>query len=304
MLIGGGVIFLAGAVWLTWSTLWGTENELLTSDWFQRVLGRLPFSERRLLPSWWLSTGLLSASAGLCSDSVLFLTLMISNALFFRQLACWTARRLFRASYSGLYGRSLRRRRARPRQFDRGLSAALVFLPATVRLLILKDLRLFRRDPLQWSQFLIFLGLLALYFLNIRRFMSGVNYAGWVNMISFLNLAVVGLLLSTFMTRFIFPLISLEGRRFWILGLFPVRRDTILWSKFLFAVGGSIIPCTILVLLSDLILGVANLVVVSHQVTCLLLCLGLSGIAVGLGARFRIFASSRRRGSPPASVGR
>ena len=44
------------------------------------------------------------------------------------------------------------------------------FLPVPVRLLIVKDLRLFRRDPLQWSQFLIFLGLLALYFFNIRRF--------------------------------------------------------------------------------------------------------------------------------------
>jgi ABC-2 type transport system permease protein len=289
VLIGGGVLFLAGAVWLAWSTLCGAENELLTSDWFQRVLGRLPFSEKRLLPSWWLSSGLLRASTSDWSDSVLFLTLMISNALFFRQLACWTARRLFRASYSGSYGRSLRRRRARPRRFDRGLSAALGFLPVAVRLLILKDLRLFRRDPLQWSQFLIFLGLLALYFLNVRRFMSGVDYAGWVNMISFLNLAVVGLLLSTFMTRFIFPLISLEGRRFWVLGLLPVRRDTILWSKFLFAVGGSIIPCTILVLLSDLILGVSSPVVVSHQVTCVLLCLGLSGIAVGLGARFPNF---------------
>ena len=39
-------------------------------------------------------------------------------------------------------------------------------------------------------------------------------------------------------------MISLEGRRFWVLGLLPVRRETILWSKFLFAVGGSIIPCT------------------------------------------------------------
>ena len=58
------------------------------------------------------------------------------------------------------------------------------------------------------------------------------NYTAWVNMISFLNLAVVGLILSTFTTRFIFPMISLEGRRFWILGMLPVRRDTILWGKF------------------------------------------------------------------------
>ena len=69
-------------------------------------------------------------------------------------------------------------------------------------------------------------------------------YVGWVNMVSFLNLSVVGLLLSTFTTRFVFPMISLEGRRFWILGLLPVRRTTILWSKFFFAAGGAIIPCS------------------------------------------------------------
>ena len=285
VLIISGVISVAGGVWLAWSVLHGPENDLLTSDWFQRVLSRLPFSEKRLLPSWWLSCGLLKASTGAWSESILFLTLMISNALFFRQVAIWTAGRLYRAAYSELYGRSLRRRRPHPGPLDRAVSAALGFLPAPARLLIVKDLRLFRRDPLQWSQFFIFLGLLALYFLNIRRFTSGIHYAGWVNMISFLNLAIVGLLLSTFMTRFIFPLISLEGRRFWILALLPVRRETILWSKFLFAIGGSIIPCATLVLLSDLVLRVSTLVVLSHQMTCLLLCLGLSGIAVGLGAR-------------------
>ena len=100
----------------------------------------------------------------------MFLALLISNALFFRQLAVWTAGRIYRASYSGLCGRSLRRKRPRPARFDRLLSRALSFLPTPMRLMIVKDLRLFRRDPMQWSQFLIFLGLLALYFLNIRRF--------------------------------------------------------------------------------------------------------------------------------------
>jgi len=154
-----------------------------------------------------------------------------------------------------------------------------------MRLMMVKDIRLFRRDPLQWSQFLIFLGLLALYFANIRHFTYDLYYIGWVNMVSFLNLSVVGLLLSTFTTRFIFPMISLEGRRFWILGLLGVRRETILWGKFLFAVGGAFIPCSILVLLSDTMLNVSKLILVGHQLTCVVLCLGLSGIAVGLGAR-------------------
>ena len=102
---------------------------------------------------------------------------------------------------------------------------------------MLKDFRLFRRDPVQWTQVLIFVGLLFLYFVNIRRLRYDQYYVVWVNMVSHLNIAVVGLLLSTFTTRFIYPMVSLEGRRFWMLGLVGVRRETILWSKFAFAVG-------------------------------------------------------------------
>jgi ABC-2 type transport system permease protein len=103
--------------------------------------------------------------------------------------------------------------------------------------------------------------------------------------VSFLNLAVVGLLMSTFTTRFIFPMVSLEGQRFWLIGLFPVRRETVLWSKFWFAAAGTILPCSALILLSDVMLVVDDFVIASHQLTCTILCFGLAGIAVGLGAR-------------------
>jgi ABC-2 type transport system permease protein len=149
-------------------------------------------------------------------------------------------------------------------------------------LLLVKDLRLFRRDVAQWSQFVIFFGLLGLYFLNLQSFYYNNIYA---SLIGFLNLAVVGLILSTFTTRFVFPMISLEGRRFWILGLLPVHRDQIVWSKFLFSFLGSLLPCCSLVLLSDLMLGIPLAVMLIHELCCVMLCLGLSGIAVGLGAR-------------------
>jgi ABC-2 type transport system permease protein len=112
-----------------------------------------------------------------------------------------------------------------------------------------------------------------------------VHISQWVNVVSFMNLSVVGLLMSTFTTRFVFPLVSLEGRRFWLLGLLPLKRDSILWAKFLFSVGCLLIPCGLLILLSDWRLGIPALLIVEHQVTSLLLCLGLSGIGVGLGAR-------------------
>jgi len=296
ILILGGLIAVAVAlaVVIGWSLTAHAENDLLTAKWFQEMLDRLRVTEHRLLPSWWLSSGLLSASRDQWDDGVLFLVLLVSNALFLRQVAVWLAGRIYRSGYSRLIGSHNGRRRGKSGWIDRAVHGLTASLPLPVRLLILKDTRLFLRDPVQWSQFLIFFGLLVLYFVNIRRFHYDMYYAGWVNMVSFLNVSVVGLLLSTFTTRFIFPMISLEGRRFWVLGLVSVHRDTILWSKFLFALGGSIIPCSALVLLSDLMLRVEPLILASHQLTCLLLCLGLSGIAVGLGAKM----PSLRENSP------
>jgi ABC-2 type transport system permease protein len=288
--VAGGIL---GLGLLAWSLLEKTESDLLTPLWFQEMLARLQFSEHRLLPSWWLSSGLLEAArtdsgphAGApWAESLLFLSLLISNALFLRVLAVAVGKRIYRPGYSELRTERSRRRPNQHFWLDELVMRATPALTPQMRLLIVKDLRLFRRDPVQWSQFIIFFGLLTLYFANIRRFSYDVNYTAWVNMISFLNLAVVGLILSTFTTRFIYPMISLEGRRFWIMCMLPVRRDSILWGKFLFAAAGSAIPCCLLILLSDSMLQISPLVVAIHQLTCLLLCVGLSGIAVGLGAK-------------------
>ncbi|HWB09507.1 MAG TPA: hypothetical protein VG826_09795 [Pirellulales bacterium] len=285
---------VAGGVLVAWFVTRRAETDLLTPGWFQEILDRLRFSETRLLPSWWLSSGLLEAAQAsvdtengraATAESFKFLSLTLSNALLLHQVALWLSTRLYRRAYHSLHSDLSGSKRPRGRMIDGIVERMAFFLTPQMRLLIVKDLRLFRRDPVQWLQFLIFFGLLALYFLNIRRLSYDVNYANWVNMISFLNLSVVGLILSTFTTRFIFPMISLEGRRFWILGLLPVRRETILLSKFLFASIGSVVPCTLLVVLSDSMLRVSPLVLAVHVLACLLFCSGLSGIAVGLGAK-------------------
>ena len=276
---------------LAWSLFSNAEGKLMSAEWFQQMFSRLHFTEQRLLPSWWLSVGLLEGTRQTYlsrpgdqpwAESLLFLTLLISNALFFSQLGRWIAGRQYRSSYSQLYGERTASRQTTTWWVDAALSRGPPLLPYQMRLLLVKDFRLFRRDPVQWSQFLIFFGLLGFYFLNVRRFPYNASYS---TTIGFLNLAVVGLILSTFTTRFIFPMISLEGRQLWILGLLPVRRDLILWSKFVFAAIGSVVPCTMLILISDLMLQTPWLIILLHQLSCIVLCLGLSAIAVGLGAK-------------------
>ena len=290
LLVGALVVAIAVTACVAWGIFSNTEGKLMSTEWFQQIFSRLRFAEQRLLPSWWLSVGLLEGTRQSYlsqpgdqpwAESLLFLTLLISNALFFSQLGRWIAGRQYRASYSQLYGERPARRRTTTWWVDAVLSNNLP-LPHQMRLLLVKDFRLFRRDPVQWSQFLIFFGLLGFYFLNVRRFTYNASYS---TTIGFLNLAVVGLILSTFTTRFIFPMISLEGRQLWILGLLPIRRDTILWSKFVFAAIGSVVPCTMLILISDLMLEIPWKFILLHQLSCLVLCLGLSAIAVGLGAR-------------------
>lgn len=288
------VILLAAcgstAIWLGWSLIRSVGTEGLTATWLEKTLSNLALTEHKLLPSWWLSSGLIEAArkgsdaanawASLL-ESLKFLALLVSNGLLVQVIGLWMARVAYRLGYSEVTGEvSVRRNRPLSR-FDDFLMNIGSRRRRPVRLLLVKDLRVFRRDIAQWSQVAIFFGLLALYFLNLSHFNYNMTYR---SLIGFLNLAVVGLILSTFTTRFVFPMISLEGRRFWILGLLPVHRDQIVWSKFLFSFIGGVVPCSLLLLMSDLMLDISMTLIVVHEICCLILCMGLSGIAVGLGA--------------------
>ncbi len=294
--VGGiALLVISVAYFSIWETLKIADADLLGATWFKETFHRFRFTRGEWLPSTWLSNGLLDAARPGSLDpddmpwleSGKYLIVLVSNALFLHLMVMWVGKKIYRESYCRLHSRAAREARPSMAWVDRFVGWLLFWIPKTTRLLIIKDLRLFRRDPVQWSQFLIFFGLLLLYFANVDRFQQHrayLNVLTWVNIVSFLNLAVVGLILSTFTTRFIYPLISLEGQRFWILGRLPVNRDAILWGKFLFAAGGSWLPCAGLVLVSDLMLRVSWLVVSVHQAVCLMLCIGLSGMAVGLGA--------------------
>ena len=283
----GAVIALAG-LWLA-----GRAPSLeFTPGWLQESLGKLSFSQHKLLPSWWLSEGLLAAlqagrsgaPASRASDAVMFLALLLGNGLLGTIVAAAVGKVVYRRAYSRLHGSSAQKPQPGGAWVD-AVAARLLFpFPPAMQLLLLKDFRHFRRDPAQWSQTLIAVGLLGLYFFNLDSLQQDYSPKLYLQTIGFLNLAVIGLMLAIFTTRFIYPMVSLEGNRVWILRLAPISTQAILWSKYLFAAASSIPVCATLVGISDLMLGLDWRLAVVHQVASLLLCLGLSGAAVGLGA--------------------
>lgn len=284
ILIAVSLAFLAGLIW-TAVKVWSTTGPTLSNEWMNALLGRLEFSTNRLLPSRWMATGLLRSAEGKWDDGLFYLMVIASHAGLAYLAAAVMARDLYRSGYSRVIGGRSARRHFGWYGFDAVFHRLFGFIREPIRLLILKDLRTFRRDPTQWSQFLIFFGLLALYFVNIRRLGYDVQSPYFRNLLSFLNLAVTALILSTFTSRFIFPMLSLEGRNLWLLGLFPVRRSSIIWGKFAFAAGISLVATEILILLSGLMLKVGGLMLALHVAIVAVLCFGLSAISVGLGAR-------------------
>ena len=105
-----------------------------------------------------------------------------------RRLSAWAAARLYRRGYNRVATGGELRRRYGGGWLDRGLGRLLGFLDPQTRLLIVKDFRTFRRDPAQWAQILIFTGLLALYFVNTRRFYQEDIPFAYQNGVSLLNL--------------------------------------------------------------------------------------------------------------------
>jgi ABC-2 type transport system permease protein len=289
VLVAVAVVVAAG--WWVWDAVQAGRTLAEPSDTshqreaITRWLGRLSFVRSPLMPSHWVADGLRRAGQGRVGAAAYNLTLVWSNGLFLYLLTAWTARRLYRRGFNRVSsGGTLRRRYGGGAVFDRLVEFSLRWTRPSTRLLLIKDFRTFRRDPQQWGQILLFGGLMVLYFINIRRLLVRDLEWPYQNGISVLNLGAIALLLCTYTGRFVYPLLSLEGRKFWILGLLPVERSQLLWGKFAFATAGGVTAALGLVLLSDLMLEMPADAIGLHAATVTALAAGLSGLSVGLGA--------------------
>ncbi len=253
----------------------------------QAVIATLGRAQSPFLPSTWLAQGVLGAATGELRASVFHFLLLASNALFLLWLATLAAERWFYAGWTALACGG--RRRSRRAGILERLDSLLRPLPQPSRSLVVKDLRLFWRDPAQWSQFVLFFGIMAIYVANLRGARSFAGQEGWRALGTLLNLGASMLILASLTTRFIYPLISLEGRRFWILGLSPVTLRHIMWQKFWLSVGSTSIFTVSLAVLSAIQLDLDRTAFVLSVAGIAATTLALSGLAVGLGSLYPNF---------------
>ncbi len=272
-------------VWLL-PLWWHRPENVFSEAGIRSIIDRIAFCQHWALPSQWVSHGMLATAGGGLGEGAFLTLLLLSNVMFLGMAAHRLSHGLYRWTWQRVQGTSTKRRYRGTRLSEFAARRLLWFLPVRLRLLIAKDLRTFVRDPSQWSQFLLFFGLLGLYILNLPRFRLTGLEPYWHSLISVLNLCATCLTLATLTSRFVFPQLSLEGRRIWVMGLLPIRRSLILWGKFLFATVGTFAISASLIALSDVLLGLPLWTLGIHMVVVLCICCGLNGLATGLGALY------------------
>lgn len=249
-----------------------------------RFIPGLRLAEYPLMPNRWMAKGILSFALENRVHGGMYLLLLTTSVgvlfLFLARVGEWIYPSTLRRQIN-----SVQIHAQKPSLLSR-LVARLYPGGAFAHAYGVKDTLLFLRDPGQWSQFLIFFGLLALYFINL----GSLGYADlgtvWSNLIAFLNMFSLSAVMSSLSARFVFPQLSMESRTLWLVGLAPHSLSRLMMIKFgqaalLLAVVGVGLST-----LSNHMLELTGHSLMLSRVLMPAMAVALAGMSTGLGAVF------------------
>ena len=257
-----------------------------------------------IFPSHWLSQAMRAIGKGEVKRAGFLVGLLtLTSIIFLRWLSIWSGY-VYYPSWIAFEEIGNRRNKASPsssaRRFTRGL------LPNPLNAMLRKDLLQFVRNPSQWGQFLILVAFLLIYLLNLVYVSSRLNFENpyWKTMVLFLNFAFSGFILATLSVRFVFPLISLEGRGFWVVRSAPVSVYLLFWEKFFLAFVVFMGLCELIVYFSNHVLNVTGPMMILTTSATFMMGAALTSLAIGMGALFPDFKdeSPMRIASTPGGV--
>jgi ABC-2 type transport system permease protein len=163
----------------------------------------------------------------------------------------------------------------------------LWFVSPPLRTLALKEMRIFWRDPSQWSQLFMLGALVVVYVFNIRSLPLDSPFLK--DIISVMNIGPAGVVLAAVAARFAFAGVSTEARSFWLIKSSPIDFSKFLWLKFFLFLFPLLALSETLVVVSNYFLGADKYLMIISVSGIFFITVGLTGLGVGLGAIFPVF---------------
>ena len=250
---------------------------------------RAPISP--LLPSSWATDILSPLLRRNMGESLFYLMMLWSTALAGIVIGEWLCLKIY---YSG-WSRSHEGKKSpisRSRIADALFTVFASPFPGKMRAVVLKDVKLFFRDTSQWSQLFLIFALMVVYIYSFKLLpleRAAMPSFFLQNLISFLNLGMVGFVTSAVAVRFVFPAVSLEGVSFWIVRSAPISLKDFLWSKFWSSLLPLLALAEALIVLSNILLKVTPFMMILGIITVFMMTFGITALGVGIGAVYPKF---------------
>ncbi len=250
-------------------------------------LSRAPFP---MIPSQWFSELVKMLASGNWRELAFYWGLLTTTALAMMEISGHVAKKLYFTTYQIMEGGGKRKERTGPapssltyRRFQ--------WIPAAVRGVVMKDTLQFIRTPQQWIQFLLFGFFIGIYLVNLSRVDIKINLMlpFWRNLVYVFNFGFSGYILAALTVRFVFPLISLEGRGFWIIRTAPFPLGRLFWEKFWMSFIVFFTLAQIVALVSNHYLQQGLAVSLLSTLFLMLMSATLISISLGLGAVYAQF---------------
>lgn len=291
-----GGISLIGA-YLLLTLLFNGEHQFSfkkTED-ILRLVSLLTVPNVTWMPSYWATTCLAERLEPTKSSSLPYLMLLWSTAVASLAAAFLVIRAFHFTAYSHAFGGRVSKRRTDPWWSRIGARMLSRCSPAS-RALVMKDVSLFVRDAGQLFQLVLLGGLCLLYFYNFRL-LHGLQeelapqVKRWWSVFLFLtNTSIEAFLITAVGTRFVFQSVSLEGRSYWVIQTAPLTTRQFLQTKlWTWCVPIALILGTVFGI-GSYSTGVPAPLIVLKVLSSWIICYGVVGLAVGMGAYFANFS--------------
>lgn len=258
-----------------------------------RIISMLSVANVQWSPTYWIAGGLGSILVPNGESPLTYLVLSYSSLGFCIGLAYIAVRLLHKRAYSRskniFQAFNIDSRRA-----QRVLVLLLSFVNQPFRAIIAKEFKLFSRDMAQAVQLMLLMAICMLYLYNFRLIESVEGLPDsvrrwWHGILTICNVAMGAFVITAVSTRFVFSSVSLEGRCFWLLHVSPMTMHQILRAKF-WAWFVPVATISSVVLASGALAINADVHIVLLSAVCSwIICYGIVGLAIGLGAYFAHF---------------